>query len=509
MLRDKKERLMIKQLMNLLLICMSFSVLLLSLDFNYDVDKSYCGLSELIVNSECNQEYFANLESSKRVFDEIMDNYRTDIENTNDIVYIDSFAGVWFCHYGNLNIGTTNRVRASEKGTNATYHVHRFSHNFLLEVHGVIEGLMPNYSIFSVAILSRYNQVEIRLVYEEYIFNIMEHLIGLAIWEYPAVRFVIDNNRPIAIGTPIHSGTAIFGSRMNGTISAKAICNLTGQRGVIANAHIATTHCNQIVSQNRVLGVRARGQMAGTTDAAFVQFANQDAWEYSSSAFYRLDNANSVVNRVVPTTYIVESRNNIVEGLPVAKFGANTGRTEGRIDAIRVSVAVTLNYGGSSIVRTFTDQIRHTAESRNGDSGSPLFVLERGRYVLAGIVFSAVDNVWSPAFANKITNVTQALNVSVMAYNDTIHFTGGQTGPNNWQRLVSRQVQLTAGQNRYFRFSTATTTQFTIQGLGRLDTIDISHNLSSTSKTSFFTPSSLTFLACTSSTVCENQALRA
>jgi len=74
------------------------------------------------------------------------------------------------------------------------------------------------------------------------------------------------------------AGDEIRGGNRIGTVTANAICNVTGQFGVITNQHIARTY-NMNVGGSRVGRSAAHQQQrGGTIDAAFVPFENQMDW---------------------------------------------------------------------------------------------------------------------------------------------------------------------------------------------------------------------------------------
>jgi hypothetical protein len=401
-------------------------------------------------------------EDSERVQDqkevsleEVMSRYRTSVPDEssgiNGWVYDDRFAGVWYCNSGNLNIGVTSNSGAQGRNSSVVYHARRFSYNFLDRIHGVLSDLMSEYSLFSVAMTPQYNQVEVRLTNENYIANIERHLLDLSLFEEEAVRFVIDKEIPTPTSRPIHAGGRIYstisGVTGGGTISAKAVCNITGRRGVITNAHVAGSLHRNLRDYRTpgwgggsIAASRAQYLMEGLADAAFIPFTNPNDWAFSSSASW-LNNPTDDFEKNdhkdftrIPKTYQVASRDDIVAGRPVAKFGQTTGRTEGIIEAVRVTVRVGEFYDGTT--RRFTDQIRHTARSRGGDSGAPLFFMNNGRYVLVATHFSE-------RHASKITNVVGALNVTILSDEEFL-----QAGVYNIP-LVFSQINPAAGTNMY------------------------------------------------------------
>ncbi|MCL2848065.1 MAG: leucine-rich repeat protein [Firmicutes bacterium] len=373
----------------------------------------------------------------------------------NGYVYCDSFAGVWYCYYGILNIGVTNDINSRSrinKIEEVVYVPRNFSYNFLNRVHSALVDLMPKYSIHSVAMIPQYNQVEVKIKYERYITNIELYLSRLELYKNEAIKFVVEQQMAVAQNRPIHAGGTLYASRIipewhnpHGTISAKAICNLTHRRGIITNAHVITSRCTNIRLGRVPTGSgylladrRAQYMMHGLADATFVPFNAPWEWEFNSSAsYFRYPNRNNVT--IVPRTYQVVSRSCIRVGSPVAKFGHTTGRTEGRLDATRVSVRVFFfSYG---IYRNFYDQFRHTARTESGDSGSPVFIIDEQaggniRYTLVGTHFAS-DGV---GYASKITNITQELDVTIVAEVESFFTT--RNLPNGTLEITGSNIEL-------------------------------------------------------------------
>ena len=376
----------------------------------------------VIATTEVREEITA-ISSEENLFEKTMSRYRVassdEQSSINGILYDDQFAGVWYDYDDKLNIGVTNEARAESRSSEVVYHTRQFSYNFLNEVHYAIGELMSEYSIFSVGMTPQYNQVRVRLEVEKDIDNVIKHLSRLSLFEEGSIDFIVEKVSTKE-SRPIYSGGGLTSLIGRGTISAKAICNLTGRSGIITNAHVA--EAGHVMSRlewvnggrwNReVIGTRAQFQFSGLADAAFIPFDNPDQWELASSASYFVGpslprNANDIT--VVPKTYQVATRNEIQVGRPVAQFGDTTGRTDGRISEIKTTVNLH-DHNGVFLAR-FTDQFRHTATTATGDSGGPVFWTNGGQYILVGTHFS------SGGGASKITNVRSVLDVTIVSEN--------------------------------------------------------------------------------------------
>ncbi|MCL2848141.1 MAG: leucine-rich repeat protein [Firmicutes bacterium] len=377
-------------------------------------------------------QYDVNIENSMSIASSVLSNYRTEVisytrgytSNPNTRVYNNSFAGAWYCYYGRLNLGLTDMSEKRSGNPYVVYHLRQFSHNFLLEIYSAIANLMPNYSIFGVGVAPQYNRIEVSLYDEQSIPNVIEYLNGLSLFMEDAIKFAIGEIPILSSGTadltPIHSGGRLVASDFfggDGTISAKAFCNIAYRqgiikKGIITNAHVAPANTQMRCHHNlSIIGTTLRYRFGNgeLSDSAFIPFDNQDRWEFTSSAsYFRYPNAHQ--RNIIPTTYQVASRCEILVGLRIAQFGSRTGRTEGRIDLLYQLISSTPP-GGGPITR-FYDQIRHTAETLGGDSGAPVFAMQNGKYVLVATTFA------SRGSASKITNITcgdVGLDVTIVA----------------------------------------------------------------------------------------------
>ncbi|MCL2587093.1 MAG: S1 family peptidase, partial [Firmicutes bacterium] len=199
-----------------------------------------------------------------------------------------------------------------------------------------------------------------------------------------------------------------------GSIGAKATCNITGNRGILTAGHVVLGNASlssglpeftpPIIGFSRIIG-RIRDeeadrwhQVGGNAHSAFVPFFNQNAWNFTSSASYG--------GNVVRDTYVITHREEIRENMPVVKFGARTGRTEGIVTHVSM-LEFTTTSG-----RVHNHVIRTTAGVDQGDSGGPLFAIIEGRYVLIGIIFAGDAG---RSYASNILNVQERLNVRVEA----------------------------------------------------------------------------------------------
>ena len=189
----------------------------------------------------------------------------------------------------------------------------------------------------------------------------------------------------------------------------------------MTNAHVAEagmqmTHRNINLAtwdRDRRIGTRAQYGMRNLIDATFIPFDNPNIWEFTSSAVYWQGNRYNVT--VIDRTYKVTHRNEIVVGRYIYTFGQRSGRVRGRIRSVGswrpVNFGTPLNPDWVS----FNDQIISCARTDRGDSGGPVFKRDRfGRYIMVGVHFAGF---WRRAYANKIFNVENELDITINARN--------------------------------------------------------------------------------------------
>jgi len=180
-----------------------------------------------------------------------------------------------------------------------------------------------------------------------------------------------------------------------GTLAANAICNVTGLRGILTNEHVANHEYNPnnriYDRRNRFIGTfdatNGNGFLNNYLDAAFVPFADQNAWEltpyirnYSDIQVYVWGLPNPVVGRI---------RRHGATGNNVIKYGSTTGLSEGRHYGL-----MSFDVGPPGNIRTMKGQMNTTLTVRGGDSGSAL--LTRGslsncgtrNYYIRGLIHS-------------------------------------------------------------------------------------------------------------------------
>jgi len=266
----------------------------------------------------------------------------------------------------------------------------------------------------------------VRKIYKKIaVLGLVSAFILILIAAVPIEVYGLQSSQHLHIGRiPIHAGEGVN----TGTITAKAVCNTSGDKGVLTNAHVAHYNYPQIHSQSTQLIGTALGDKwhwSGSVDAAFIPFENPDKWEFSSSAAYFPRNYQDIHPRpytIIPKTYQIGSREEIIDILEravkqgehprVTKFGQSTGRTDGELRAVEASW---IDHQGAESFY-FEDMLVFELFAAEGDSGSPVFLIDNfGRYILIGIFVGGVGISGYQTWANKITSVTEALDITIKA----------------------------------------------------------------------------------------------
>ncbi len=241
-------------------------------------------------------EYQSNVNRSIELYEELVTRYRarTALHNGKEFtVYSDDFAGVYIDEKGLLNIAVVGEVQndATLYGGFVLYKQFSFSYNYLQKIMNTVETIMDDYAILTVGIDDKYNHVFIELTDERYVERIIEILQLENLYNYDALKIIVDPNaRNIDNANIAYGGDQIIShfhgepTASSGTMSVNVICNITGQLGVLTNEHVArvteNTTTNNIYDSgwNLIGNFGMRGQNGGTIDAAFIPFANQIDW---------------------------------------------------------------------------------------------------------------------------------------------------------------------------------------------------------------------------------------
>jgi len=285
---------------------------------------------ERIWNGENNE--IERLEVETNLLQETLNRYRRNTGDNSSLnsgsvtefLYAEQFAGIWYCENDTLNVGVVNNINANTRNSEINYNIHRFSWNFLQRVNEAVVTIMPYHSITSTGVVARYNHVEVGITHERYMRGIVNVLNRKQLFTEGSINFVVNQNEAQPLSRPIHSGQQtgwhpVFSA--GGTISAKAICNVTGRRGMITNAHVIPRE--RRAWQRNWLGdwewvgtsVREQWQYGGEIDSTFIPFEDQNAWQHTSSASFWVRPLLTTYHIVVPRTYQITHQDEIIEGM--------------------------------------------------------------------------------------------------------------------------------------------------------------------------------------------------
>ena len=407
------------------------------------------------------EQRVANSARSVEIFAEVMPSLRTEVTNVggeSEFIYDDNFAGIFIDENGILNIATvasgfsTMSFSANQFGEQVIQRHFTYSYNHLLSIKDIVFPMMYTHGIFTISIDEINNRVSIYMTDNIYRSIVVEKLQRNGVYSTTSLNFVINPYAENFLDSrAIQGGDSIFrqdddGGWWRGTIGAQAICNTTGQVGVLTNEHVIAQLRQDVAHHtagaNRI-GLVTRGEIGTNIDASFIIFENQNNWIHSPHArnFHRDDN-----NRREDFTNIrLGTESQIVSGASIKRFGGTTGITTGTIDSRNTSMS--FSWEGSS--RTMSNSFRYTNDGEGGDSGGPVYVQSGNGLYLIGLHFGSGNGgfLWLQRFgyASRITNVMTALDVTPITnclFQPTINGNGVQVNNIGWH-LPSSVTSLT------------------------------------------------------------------
>jgi len=291
----------------------------------------------------------------------------------------------------------------------------------------------------------------VRKIYKKIaVLGLVSAFILVLIAAAPIEVYRLQSSQHLNVGRiSIHAGEG-FGcccaSTPTGTITAKAVCNDTGKKGILTNSHVVAIGdpaqipdffnipMYHFQSNNTKIGTALEGKAyydwENSLDIVFIPFDNPDKWEFSSSAAYfpHIYWYGEVHDRppytVIPKTYQIGTKQEIIdifnsaqendEFIRVAKFGQRTGRTDGHI----YQVNATVEYNNRILYNVIILDIIGLP----GDSGSPVFLIDNfGRYILIAYIASGPTVQGGggvppgEAWTFDIVTAREAINVTIKA----------------------------------------------------------------------------------------------
>lgn len=355
-------------------------------------------------------DYLGNVDRSVEIHEQLIGTYqnRQATHNGKDYtVYSDDFAGVFIDEHGLLNIAVVGNTKArsqqaSRYDKQVIFKEVAFSYNYLQKIMNAVESIMNYYSINAVGIDDAENLVFIELREKKEVSLIIKHLQSEGLYDEDAIKFEVDANATVQNNARGGDGIiSLFrGDAMGsgGTVAVMAICNITGQIGVLTNEHVARVTQNNTTNDifdggwTFMGNNNMRGRDGGTIDAAFIPFANHNNWTITPHAGLNTTNYTNIREG---------NGSHIIKGLPVKKIGQATGITTGTID----DTNITFNSPSATKTNTF----RYTNNSELGDSGGPVYYDDGTNLYLIGIHMGSGSGgfLWlnTYGYACRISNV--------------------------------------------------------------------------------------------------------
>ena len=342
--------------------------------------------------------------------------------------YQDNYGGMYIDDDNELNICYTGKVnqkaRVSEISKYQMIKTQQveFSLNELNVVQEALESAMTELNISIVSENIYDNCIDVSVSAEEFVPDVIDYLDDLGLYDQDVINIQVEDIEPQAAyyaypgtKTSYKYGFLNLNTRY-GTICANAYDNVTGQYGILTNAHVAVEGETMRNQDNQKIGVRTRGYHSGTIDAAFVPFPNGD---WKPQYYIQYTSGNITYNYGASG---VGDESDIVTGAMVYKYGVTTSKTTGKITS--TNSTATLEYSDSSGETTITDVIRYSNESLGGDSGGPVLVEKSEPYGkksvwLIGCHFAGPKDpdTYTFGIACKITNVIEELNITIVDVN--------------------------------------------------------------------------------------------
>lgn len=361
------------------------------------------------------KKHLLELEANKKsvnLADSITKTIAQKIENEVMIDYGSSYSGMFIDANDVLHIAHTGKVEVNysklinycnTENIETSIDVVPYSLNELMSVKTFIDNNL--YEMISQMSLSRTNnKVIIRLkdesMKEEMINSLKENLED---FDEGMIEFSLEKDTVKACANTISAGEElmykegwwIFAKKQwSGSVGFNAIDNNNGTKGIVTTYHVAPIGYEMRNSKDKVVGTATIGALAGSVDASFIPFADQDTWDTTRA--YGGDK-----------NYILLSREQSYEGAKAALFGYATGISYGTI--VSADTSATIDYLDTP--RYLTDIVQSNCSMAAGDSGGPLTTCENSQYqFIYGINFARDANY---AYTIKIQNILDTLNVKI------------------------------------------------------------------------------------------------
>ena len=316
------------------------------------------------------EQRIANSVRSVEIFGNIMQDIRTEVIRDNgetQFLYDDNFAGIFIDEKGILNIAVVAgglQSHAIRPCGQVIYRQFTYSYNHLLTIKDAVFPLMYEFDIFIIAIDEVNNRVSVYISDYDYKLPIIAHLHNRSLFSDTSLYFIVDpDGRAGLTSRAVHGGDGIS----MGTIGTQAICNLTGQIGILTNEHVLSREFRDRAFFDGVhLGDVLRGEIRGNIDASFTPFANQEGWVHSPHSRHGGENF---------TNIRLGNESQIVTGAQLFRIGQRTGRTFSEITTRNASMSA--YWEGAR--RTVSNSFRFSTNLNDwteiqGDSGGPVYI---------------------------------------------------------------------------------------------------------------------------------------
>ena len=373
-------------------------------------------------NGEVHSEiYFDNLSDSVNECNVINDHYKLGVKDTSrqdNFIYTDDYSGIFLDDEGYLNlmvidIGYQDAYKLIQNAN--LNHVKlvevKYTYNQLQLIQDKLASHMAYLGISSLGINQSDNCIDV-FINEKADFKAIYDYIDVSFEDCDILQFIY-NDKIISHADELMAGTRTWYTiylffKAYGTVGANAVDNVTGEKGILTNAHVAVEDKTMKHSLGTI-GVRSKGFYGDTIDAAFVPFEDESDWIITGSATYGDQS-------VIFSNIKLGNESYIVEGYPVTKLGYTTNRTDGVIT--HTDYTTNFTYSGDSEPTQITNVIRYSNASISGDSGGPVYFnggTKSSKWLIAINYAGPADpDTFTFGIGCRITNIISALDITII-----------------------------------------------------------------------------------------------
>lgn len=364
---------------------------------------------------------------SVELFQEFVNNFPSEIvDGSEKTVYPENYGGAYIDSIGALHLKVVEDYDIKDISTDANYYISALKKssnivdpkydviiddadvtwNQLLEVQKVLDSVMEELDISSTYTDEENNILVVSLLDISSKYDVLNYLNeNINAFSQECVEFeqgsVITPTAYNAYNNALAGSGATSSTGYSATLGFNAYKASSGQYGVVAAAHFATSGTTIYNALGSTIGTPSVRQYSGTLDAAFIPFGSNIS---PSNGIYQLSSPDDTL-----TGYYNNS--SIIQGMSSKKVGKTSNVTNGSVLSVSTSILTNSNI-------TLTSQFKVSNTQYGGDSGAPAFhsftgPLQPGATrsnTLIGIVTQADSD--NNGYGSKAENILNGLSIS-------------------------------------------------------------------------------------------------